>query len=172
MSRLLLLDCQAMLLMTFNFYGSRTKIKHHAGFLLALSPEPPKQVGWQEDLGVKPEVNLAGEFSAKVWAEEFNKTLVKLGHQPFDPGFLIAWFANAIMAGYDHANWERPARNAMVDRMADEEKIAEAIFYSLRPNQNEPWEKVKGTDVANYCISIAKAIANHIREEANGKIHP
>jgi hypothetical protein len=37
------------------------------------------------------------------WAKEFNKVLVSKGEQPWDPGFLIGWFANAIMAGHDNA---------------------------------------------------------------------
>lgn len=40
---------------------------------------------------------------ARVWAEKFNETLVAKGIQPFDSGFLVGWFANAIMAGYDTA---------------------------------------------------------------------
>lgn len=51
----------------------------------------------------EPEFNPQS-MDAVVWAKEFNKTLVKKGIQPFDPGFLIGWFANAIMAGFDEAN--------------------------------------------------------------------
>ena len=47
---------------------------------------------------------LNTDFDARRWAKEFNETLIKLGHQPHDRDFLIAWFANAIMAGYDNAN--------------------------------------------------------------------
>lgn len=36
-------------------------------------------------------------MDAKVWAEKFNA----VAPVQLDDGFLIAWFANAIMAGYD-----------------------------------------------------------------------
>lgn len=42
-------------------------------------------------------------MDAQVWAREFNEVLKRNGVPPFDPGFLIGWFANAIMAGYDTA---------------------------------------------------------------------
>lgn len=42
-------------------------------------------------------------MEARVWAKKFNETLVEKGEQPWDEGWLIGWFANAIMAGYDHA---------------------------------------------------------------------
>lgn len=40
-------------------------------------------------------------FDARDWEEAFNMMLVKKGHQPFDPGLLATWFANALMRGYD-----------------------------------------------------------------------
>ena len=43
-------------------------------------------------------------FDGRVWAKMFNKILVKnLNYQPIDEGFLIGWFCNAIMAGFDKA---------------------------------------------------------------------
>lgn len=41
---------------------------------------------------------------ARRWAEEFNAMAVKLGYQSMDEGWLMAWFANAIMSGY---GWRR-----------------------------------------------------------------
>lgn len=35
------------------------------------------------------------------WAREFKLTAEKLGHAGLDEGWLIGWFCNAIMAGYD-----------------------------------------------------------------------
>ena len=37
------------------------------------------------------------------WAHEFKLTAEKLGHTDMDEGWLIGWFCNAIMAGYDEA---------------------------------------------------------------------
>lgn len=36
------------------------------------------------------------------WAKEFRETAVRLGYSDMDEGWLIGWFANAIMAGFDH----------------------------------------------------------------------
>ena len=40
-------------------------------------------------------------FDARDWAEAFNKTAVKLGYSEMDEGWLIGWFANALMRGFD-----------------------------------------------------------------------
>jgi hypothetical protein len=47
-------------------------------------------------------------FDAEDWAEAFNLTAQKLGYPSMDKGWLIAWFANAIMRGYDEAR-HRPS---------------------------------------------------------------
>ncbi len=58
-------------------------------------------------------------MDAKVWAEEFNKTLVKKGIQPFDPDFMLGWFANAIMVGFDEAN----RRNVKIEPKKEIEEL-------------------------------------------------
>lgn len=45
-------------------------------------------------------------FDAADWAEAFCKTATKLGYKdaegkPIDEGWIITWFANALMRGYD-----------------------------------------------------------------------
>ena len=42
-------------------------------------------------------------MDGKLWAEEFQKTALTLGYPEMDDGWLLGWFCNAIMAGYDHA---------------------------------------------------------------------
>lgn len=37
------------------------------------------------------------------WATEFKRVAERLGHHSMDEGWLIGWFCNAIMAGYDDA---------------------------------------------------------------------
>ncbi|GEM_PF-2243082 len=52
---------------------------------------------------------LPGDFLARVgmdgalWADGFRKMALKLGYSDMDEGWLIGWFCNAVMAGYDHA---------------------------------------------------------------------
>lgn len=47
------------------------------------------------------EIDLYGQFDARVWAQEFLKINPDCG---VDEGSLIGWFANAIMTGYDKAH--------------------------------------------------------------------
>ena len=55
----------------------------------------------------RKKVNLTQEFDAQVWVKEWMKTIKKNPEMPYDEGFMLGWFAGAIMAGYDHARWER-----------------------------------------------------------------
>lgn len=49
---------------------------------------------------------LNEDMDARRWANEFNSVLVSKGEQPYDPGWLISWFANALMCGSDVKRWE------------------------------------------------------------------
>lgn len=55
-------------------------------------------------------------MDARLWAEEFHKTAQRLGYQPMDEGWLIGWFANAIMQGYDRA--ARPVAEVQAEAVA------------------------------------------------------
>ena len=48
-------------------------------------------------------VNLNDTFDASIWAKEWMRITGENPSIPVDEGTMIAWFANAIMAGYDHA---------------------------------------------------------------------
>jgi hypothetical protein len=73
------------------------------------------------------ETNLLQTMDAKVWADEFNKVLVSKGEQPYDPGWLIGWFANSIMCGYDHAHWKlNPEIDTLRQRVAELEQRLKA----------------------------------------------
>jgi len=52
------------------------------------------------------ENNPSGNMDARVWAREFIKVIKKKPSLAKDKGFMIAWFANAIMTGYDAAKNE------------------------------------------------------------------
>lgn len=50
-------------------------------------------------------------FDAKDWAEAFCKIATDLGYRdaegkPIDEGWMIAWFANSLMRGYDQRSSE------------------------------------------------------------------
>ncbi len=59
----------------------------------------------------KEKVNLNDTFDAVIWAEEWFKTIKENPSIPTDRGTMISWFANAIMAGYDHAYREMRQRS-------------------------------------------------------------
>lgn len=71
------------------------------------------------------EINLHNTMDARIWADEFNRVLVSKGEQPYDPGWLIGWFANAIMCGYDHA------KKKDAETRAEAVKIVEAMEDGL-----------------------------------------
>lgn len=74
-----------------------------------MSDESPGMLALQA--GVLKQV-LPHTIDAREWAKEFNATACKLGYQVMDEGWLVAWFANAIMAGYDTATLRLAADNA------------------------------------------------------------
>jgi hypothetical protein len=43
-------------------------------------------------------LDLHATIDASVWASEFNRIAQKLGYSPMDEGWLIGWFANAMLA--------------------------------------------------------------------------
>lgn len=47
---------------------------------------------------------LLSTMDGKVWADEFMATKARIGEKEFDHAMMLAWFANAIMAGFDEAN--------------------------------------------------------------------
>jgi hypothetical protein len=68
-------------------------------------------------------LELSSCFDAQVWAKEFCKI-----NTASDEATMIGWFANAIMAGYDHANREiknktEKAVNAKIDGAANNHKF-------------------------------------------------
>jgi hypothetical protein len=48
-------------------------------------------------------VNLHDTIDAEVWVQEWLSAVEKNPSIPTDGGAMLSWFANALMAGYDHA---------------------------------------------------------------------
>ena len=66
------------------------------------------------------ETELLQSFDAKDWAREFCRIAKGLGHD-IDEGWMITWFANAIMKGWDERGrqtCELCGRNAYKELMA------------------------------------------------------
>lgn len=47
-------------------------------------------------------------YDARDWAAAFRKTAIELGYSDMDEGWLICWFANALVRGYDQRASEEP----------------------------------------------------------------
>jgi len=68
---------------------------------------PPKAKDGRETLQeTGPELLARLGTDASKWAAEFRKTAIGLGYSDMDEGWLIGWFANAIMNQYDAAQAE------------------------------------------------------------------
>jgi hypothetical protein len=57
-------------------------------------------------------------FDAQDWAAAFRETAVRLGYSDMDEGWLISWFANALMRGYDEGRGRAEREVAQVLRAA------------------------------------------------------
>lgn len=69
---------------------------------------------------------------AKKWAEAFNQTLIKNGEQPYDPGLLLGWFANAMMAMHDSIH------NKEIKTLTAQLKIARDALKTIKSNRMNP----------------------------------
>lgn len=70
-----------------------------------------------------PAVDLVGEMNAEVWAEEWLKTIAEHPSIPTDKATMVAWFANALMSGYDYGK--------LVEQRRDiSEKFREMMFQA------------------------------------------
>ena len=76
------------------------------------------------------QIDLTQEFSGDVWAREFLRINPeeKTG---LDLDIMRAWFCNAIMAGYDHANRNRPtySKEELLEMMPGEVKRLNRMPY-------------------------------------------
>jgi len=62
-------------------------------------------------MSVDTEVKLHSTMDAAVWAKEFKRICDEKG-LPCDEGWMLSWFANAIMVGWDFAKRDSEARDA------------------------------------------------------------
>ena len=71
---------------------------------------------------MSPEIDLHSTTDARVWAQEWCRIARDIeatddDRRVIDEGWMIAWFANAIMAGYDEARRRYEMTNAHEARM-------------------------------------------------------
>lgn len=73
-------------------------------------------------------INLHDTSDAAVWADEFQRIVLDGGIE-VDKGLMLGWFANAIMAGHDHA-----LRKYSSIPMTEERRHAPFTFSYHRPD--------------------------------------
>ena len=117
---------------------------------------------------------LCGEFSAKVWAEEFVRSVKIKPEIATDEGTMLGWFANAIMAGYDKANQEKAG--SIEVGVEEIEEIIETWFVkqeSILSNEQIKEVDTKGVwqvDLKSLSFDeikkgLAQAILNKLKEK-------
>ena len=111
------------------------------------------------------EINLTCEFEARVWAKEFmrlyGENLMKGNVLWVDESLMLAWFANALMAGYDEAN-RRAYRQS---RGLSEEELGKKIYSQLLN-----WCTYTVIDEQDACIVINPDQASKIAKALSGKL--
>ena len=63
-------------------------------------------------------------FDARDWAKEFCRIATELGYakgvkaEPIDEGWMVTWFANALMRGYDERSSKQPRTSDIREAVA------------------------------------------------------
>ena len=78
-------------------------------------------------------------FDARDWARDFRETAKSLGYCDMDEGWLIGWFANAIMRGFDEAEQhrEQPAPDEELPRRGGGTIGVGTLAYFQANNENQ-----------------------------------
>jgi hypothetical protein len=97
------------------------------------------------------DVQLHQTMDGVVWAREF----MRITGGTVDEATAIAWFCNAIMAGWDHRTWQTPEYKAQIARV-------------LAPASPGPTPEGRETYSALAALSVARDYAHeqHQRAEA------
>jgi len=113
---------------------------------------------------------LCGEFSAKVWAEEFVRSVKIKPEIATDEGTMLGWFANAIMAGYDKANQEKAGS---IEKVGVEEIKDTIVNNKITPELVEKHFpkgqcNERGNAIvlhAEMLIELARVTADYLKEK-------
>lgn len=104
---------------------------------------------------------LPHSIDARDWVKEWLETIKKDPSIPTDEGTMLAWFANAIMAGWDEHKRRSPDKPSVP--AADVEKwcadIRKRILDDFMPDptfQKFPQVGMKLTDLVNTIVQSAE----------------
>jgi hypothetical protein len=96
-------------------------------------------VAWHRDQHVRTPSSEAPHnpacmqsFDARDWAYDFRETAKSLGYCDMDEGWLLGWFANAIMRGFDEAERRHDAMREQVDGSKSTASLETALIRDRR----------------------------------------
>ena len=98
------------------------------------------------------EVNLHRTMDAKIWAQEFMETFKNHSDvmpKWLDEALMLGWFANAIMCGWDHANYDKNRRVTREDVLQ-----AVGLAYTSPKNAKKILDSELGIAIANAVFFI------------------
>lgn len=100
---------------------------------------------------------LVGEFDAAKWAAAFVERARTIPDFATDEGNMIGWFANAIMAGYDHARREKSEPEVVV-------LPRDALFQFFGEMALPPWQDERGRTIGGKveCAPLAERITRWV----------
>lgn len=89
------------------------------------------------------DVKLHNTMDAKVWAAEFIKIWGNRMNE-VDEELMFTWFANSIMCGWDHSNWD-------TTRRVTKEELLQAfgLAYTTDTNKTKVLDSEIAIEVAN-----------------------
>lgn len=108
---------------------------------------------------------------AAIWAKEFRQTQIKLGQEPLDEGWMLTWFANAIMAGFDTAQSRQASAMAKAHADGRREAYEEvARDFHVEPSEVLPacGEYVRGLAAQLEVVYLRKAEAVRAQAQKEG----
>ena len=108
-------------------------------------------------------------FDAQDWAKAFCSIANGLGYkdaqgEPIDEGWMIGWFANALMRGFD----ERAARIPEIDVRCENGCVLRKVNQTVQTNKDEPipagWSRImdRGQTINRHLLC---ALAQHFAFE-------
>lgn len=102
-----------------------------------------------------------GTDAAK-WAAAFRQIAIKLGYSDMDEGWLIGWFANAIMRQYDELQWQADPLRSRI----------EALETALAPFAKAHCKLEQMPSMERYSFSREELVEARVTYEARAATKP
>lgn len=79
--------------------------------------KPTKPTTLTANLGLPKNLEVPNSFDAQHWASAFLDTLRENPDIILDHDFMVTWFSNALMRGYDEHRWNTPRYKRSIRRL-------------------------------------------------------